>query len=331
MPEGTSLENDFMRFIGVTSDSQKRIQEYYLSFFAGRSPVVDLACGDGDFVELLNENGIVCRGVDRDPVMYREAKAKGRTIVCEDVFEFLKEEPPDSLGGLFSAHFVEHLHYEQVIELIALGKRVLQPGGVIILATPNVRGLFAHLESFYLHYGHITFYHPQLLAFFLKRSGFENVEVGENDRLRRPLWGDLPERLRQDQGAKVALSAPLLPNSPTANSDLSAILPFENYEWPPPPGLRGIFLRIIRLSARKVLKPYLLELADRVDRLKLALDSERVRRDNLESYIVKLEGRLREAFRGVEVLAEAYQQLAKMVESLDRSVECYVIARKPSR
>ena len=83
----------------------------------------------------------------------------------------------------------EHLPYERVIELFRLAWRALKPGGVIVVTTPNVRGLYTHLESFYLHFGHVSFYHPELLCFFLKQSGFSNWEWGENPETAAPLWG----------------------------------------------------------------------------------------------------------------------------------------------
>ena len=325
-----SLENDFMRFVGVTSEGQKQIQEYYLPFFESHSPVVDLACGDGDFVELLNERGISCRGIDRDPVMFREAKARGRTIVCQDVFEFLKIEPPESIGGLFSAHLVEHLPYEKAIELIELGYRVLRPGGVIIIATPNVRGLFPHLESFYMHYGHITFYHPQLLAFFLTQAGFEMVEVGENDRLRRPLWGDLPERIVRASEISITPSESsttgLLKRCPVPLE----MPPFEHYQWHNPPGFRGFLLRFLTQSAHKILKPYLLELGNRIANINAVLEDYRMTCEQQRTF---WDIKLHDMAFGMEVLANNQRGLANhlagILEQLDRSVECYAIGRKP--
>jgi hypothetical protein len=88
---------------------------------------------------------------------------------------------------------VEHLHYEEVIELLRLAHRALREGGKIVLSTPNVRGLFSHLEMFYLHFGHVTFYHPRLLCFLLEHVGFSGPTMGENPALASPLWGTSQE------------------------------------------------------------------------------------------------------------------------------------------
>lgn len=330
MTKDRSLENDFMRFVGVTSEGQKQIQEYYLPFFESHSPVVDLACGDGDFVELLNERGISCRGIDRDPAMCREAKARGRTIVCQDVFEFLKGELPESIGGLFSAHLVEHLPYEKVIELIELGYRVLRPGGVIIIATPNVRGLFPHLESFYMHYGHTAFYHPKLLAFFLTQAGFEKVEVGENDRLRRPLWGDLPERLVQASEISVTPSESLASVSLKKCPVPLEMPPFEHYQRHSLLGFRGFILRFLSRGAHNILKPYLFEIRNRFANINAILEDYRMASEQQQ---ILRDMQLRDMVFTMEILANNQRSLANhlagILEQLDRSVECYAIGRKP--
>lgn len=192
----TTFEDAFMRYIGVNSVGIKQIQAFYIPFFPAGARVLDLGCGDGDFVELLQENGMRGMGVDGDPVMTRHARDRGLPVECQDVFAYLAGLAPDSLDGIFSAHLVEHLPYEKVLELIQLARRALRLGGTIVLATPNVRGLYAHLEGFYLHFGHIRFYHPDLLAFFLSFHGFTDISTGENTRLASPLFAELLARLR---------------------------------------------------------------------------------------------------------------------------------------
>lgn len=186
-----SLDYEFLRYIGVTPESQRRIQSFYLPFFDGCQRVLDLGCGDGDFLTLLEDKGIEGVGVDRDQRCCQAASERGLKVVCQDVFAYLKEQEEASFDGIFSSHLVEHLPYEAVLELFSLCHRNLKKGGTLVVTTPNVRGLFSHLEMFYMHFGHVTFYHPNLLCFFLKRTGFQDVTMGENPSLAYPLLGDI--------------------------------------------------------------------------------------------------------------------------------------------
>ncbi len=185
------LDDAFLRYIRSTPEVQRRIKDFYIPFFIhshSLGPVVDLACGHGDFVQMLLEHGISALGVDKDPACCAEAQEQDIPVTCGDIFDYLRQVEPNSLGGVFSAHLVEHLPYEQVMELVRLSFEALRPGGVIVLITPNVRALYPHLESFYMHFGHVTFYHPRLLGFFLDYFGFSAPHAGENPRMAKPLW-----------------------------------------------------------------------------------------------------------------------------------------------
>jgi SAM-dependent methyltransferase len=242
------LEDAFLRYIQATPEAQRRIQSFYLPFFQGcPGPVVDLACGHGDFVHLLTEHGVKAVGVDSDPACCAEVQERGIPVTCSDVFDYLRQVEPDNLGGIFSAHLVEHLPYERVMDLIRLSFDALQPGGLILLTTPNVRGLYPHLESFYMHFGHVTFYHPRLLGFFMEYFGFSAPHAGENPRMAKPLWRD------------VAWSDPGPP--PLQALGYDPRLPSRL------PGLAGRLVSAAKTSlARFLVQPLLDRLAGEVDR-----------------------------------------------------------------
>jgi SAM-dependent methyltransferase len=174
------LDYDFLRYIGAIPEIQRRIQQHYVPFFENCTKVIDLGCGDGDFIGLLLELGIDTVGVDSDEKAFSAAKEKNLPVVCQDVLTYLEELPDNSVDGIFSAHLVEHLPYQVVLSLIQQSFRVLRPGGRLLLATPDPRTLFSHLEMFHLHYGHVSFYHPRLLCFFLQHSQFSETSFGVN-------------------------------------------------------------------------------------------------------------------------------------------------------
>lgn len=192
------MDFDFLRYMDVRPENQRHIQSHYLPYFAQCKRVVDLACGDADFVDLLMEQGIDVLGVDSDDKAFAASAAKGRPVVQQDVFDWLAAQPDASVDGVFSAHLIEHLPYPKVVELIEQSYRILQPGGVILLVTPNARSVFSHLEMFYTHFGHITFYHPRLVCFFYDRAGFVDSQFGENPQTASPLFPEA-RRIQTDR------------------------------------------------------------------------------------------------------------------------------------
>lgn len=185
-----NLDYHFLKYIGVNREGQRGIHSFYLPFFQGCRRVADLGCGEGFFVELLAEAGIQAIGVDSDSACCREPLERGLDIVCQDIFEYLRGLKEGELDGIFSSHLVEHLTYEKVLELLSLSHRALAPGGAIVLTTPNARSLFSHLEMFYMHFGHVSFYHPNLLCFFFQQTGFSSPVAGENPGLKSLLLGN---------------------------------------------------------------------------------------------------------------------------------------------
>jgi SAM-dependent methyltransferase len=225
MSEPPGLDYAFLRYVGVQSQTQRHIQKVYLPYFAGCQRIADLGCGDGDFVALLAEHGHEVLGVDRDPQMVAHARSASLPVAEADVFDWLATEAETverdqalAWDGVFSAHLVEHLPYQQVLTLCAQAWRILRPGGVIVLTTPNVAALQAHLDGYYKHFGHLTFYHPDLLRFFLSRSGFEVLETGANDNVPSTLFFPVLRQLNEHQvelDRIEAVSNSLLPEHST--------------------------------------------------------------------------------------------------------------------
>lgn len=191
-----TIERDLLHALNVTPATQRPHLAFYAAMFRGRQRVVDLGCGSGIFVEMLKEEGGDVRGVDRDSANVADARARGLPVEEIDAFAFLAREPAGSLDGLFASHLVEHLLPEKVLDLFEASARVLKPGGILVVSTPNVRALIGHLDLFYLAFSHTRFYHPELLSFLLRRAGFTTVEAGEHPHPPLPYLGHaLPEFL----------------------------------------------------------------------------------------------------------------------------------------
>ncbi len=176
----TSLDYAFLKYFGVTADLEANFHRFYLPYLADCQRVLDLGSGQGGFVKLLCDAGKDAYGVDSDPGCIAEARSLGVTVVEADVVAHLREIPAGSLDAIFSAHLVEHLPYAVVMEVIELAHAALRPGGRLLLVTPNPRAMVSHLELYHQHFGHVAFYQPELLAFFMNYTGFSHTQVGEN-------------------------------------------------------------------------------------------------------------------------------------------------------
>ncbi|MFQ5857251.1 MAG: class I SAM-dependent methyltransferase [Anaerolineae bacterium] len=291
------LDHAFLRWLPVVPEDQKAYQSFYLRFFEDCKTIVDLGCGEGNFVELLTEHGIQAIGVDFDRQCCEAAWERGINVVYQDALTYLAEADAESFDGVFSAHLVEHLPYETVIELIRRSYRVLKPGGVIVLTTPNVRGLFSHLEMFYIHFGHVTFYHPRLLCFFLEFAGFAEPESGENPTQPHPLCGDILHTLTTQQNQQTDSQPTITPIS------------YEPKLPKPANPLRRLIWHGKMFLVKLIVQPYL---------------------DHFMTEINRGFGEINQEFnRTNTALDHSLAQFLATMQQLDRPFEAYATARKP--
>ena len=177
----TRLESDYYDYMGYDSEHSKEGLTHYLQYFP-EGPVLELACGRGELLELLRDAGVPASGVDLDTGMVEAAQQAGLDVVLGDALEHLASLPDASVMGVFSAHFVEHLEPDVLERMVAESARVLAPGGVFVAATPNTGCVSVMGYDFWRDPTHVRPYEPRLLAFYCAKAGLEVRELGENPR-----------------------------------------------------------------------------------------------------------------------------------------------------
>ena len=177
------------RFRGDPEEIRERLA-CYVDLFRGLSPVVELGCGRGEFLELLREQGIDARGVEANAGFVEVCRERKLAVAHGDLLAFLRSQPDAQLGGLFAAQVAEHLPPAALLETLRESHRVLRPGGLLVLETVNPRSLVAFLEIYNRDLSHERPLHPDTLRFMAAAAGFGDVRI----ELRSPV--DAASRLR---------------------------------------------------------------------------------------------------------------------------------------
>lgn len=180
-PPATRVESDWYAWSGADPELARAGLSHYLPMLA-RGPVLELACGRGELLGLLREAGVAASGVDLDEGMVAVAREQGLDVELGDALTALRARPDDSLQGVVSAHFVEHLTPADAQTLVDEAARVLAPGGTFLAATPNAACLSVLGHDFWRDPTHVRPYDRQLLAFLCAQAGLEVLETGENPR-----------------------------------------------------------------------------------------------------------------------------------------------------
>jgi O-antigen chain-terminating methyltransferase len=138
---------------------------------------IDLGCGRGEWLELLVSEGFNPTGVDLDEGMLEACKHLGLSVVKSDAVDLLSKTQSNTQLVVSAFHVVEHISFEQLRNLVSEAMRVLKPGGLLILETPNPENIAVSTRNFYIDPTHIRPIPPLLLEFVAEYVGFERVKT----------------------------------------------------------------------------------------------------------------------------------------------------------
>jgi SAM-dependent methyltransferase len=141
------------------------------------APVIDVGCGRGEWLEVLRDDGLIGKGVEINRVFIDMCRGRGFEVIEGDAIESLQAMPDGSAGAITSMHLVEHLPFERVIILLDEARRVLRPGGLILLETPNPENLAVSHHFFYQDPTHRNPLPPEALRWFVEARGFHGARI----------------------------------------------------------------------------------------------------------------------------------------------------------
>ncbi|WP_456292384.1 class I SAM-dependent methyltransferase [Pseudomonas sp. AK106] len=150
---------------------------------------VDLGCGRGEWLEMVIGAGFAARGVDLDEGMLEGCRTRGLPADLGDAVGSLRARAAESVSVISAFHLVEHIPFTALQDLVNEALRVLKPGGLLILETPNAENLFVGSNGFYMDPTHERPIPHLLLSFLTEFSGFERsklLRLQEEARLHDP-------------------------------------------------------------------------------------------------------------------------------------------------
>ncbi len=187
-------------FRGSDDELRDRYQDL-AAILDGHGRVLDIGCGRGELLELLAARGTEASGVELDPALVAEARARGLSVVEGDGIAHLGALADRSLGAVVLIQVVEHLTPQEVIDLVATARDKVRDGGLLVMETVNPGSLYTFAHAFYLDPTHRQPVHPAYLDFLVRQSGWSNVRI----EWRSPV--SERERLAPDPGASAAAAA----------------------------------------------------------------------------------------------------------------------------
>ncbi len=144
----------------------------------GIGPICDLGCGPGQVARYLHRQGADVLGVDLSPSMIDQARRLNPAVPFH-VGDMLGLPDADgSWGGIAAFYSIIHLPPHAVIRALAEMRRVLRPGGVLLLAFHVGDGI-THLDEWWGRRVSIdfAFYQPRKMEEWLVDAGYQLIET----------------------------------------------------------------------------------------------------------------------------------------------------------
>jgi SAM-dependent methyltransferase len=162
----------------------KPLDRELLDRFAGRvgGPVADLGCGPGHVARYLHERGVGVRGIDLSPLMVERATSLNAGIEFRQADMKALPDADGTWAGLVAFYSIIHVPRAEVVETLREWRRVLRPGGLLLL-TFHLGDDVVHLDELWDQPVSMdfSFFRSQEMAEYLRLAGFEVEEIIERE------------------------------------------------------------------------------------------------------------------------------------------------------
>ncbi|PWV72646.1 bifunctional 2-polyprenyl-6-hydroxyphenol methylase/3-demethylubiquinol 3-O-methyltransferase UbiG [Halomonas sp. A11-A] len=174
----------YLAFEDACRGSEAQIREHLLNYapqldMASRAGTraLDLGCGRGEWLSLLSERGFSAHGADLNVAMVEHCQERGFEVAHADLLAALSAQPDNSHALVSAFHLAEHLPFDVLYRMVDEAQRVLAPGGVLIIETPNPENLLVGSHTFYHDPTHRNPLTPTAMTFLLEYHGLGEVQV----------------------------------------------------------------------------------------------------------------------------------------------------------
>jgi O-antigen chain-terminating methyltransferase len=167
-----TFENEFRGSHDLIIKRQKK----YVKYFKNCKNVLDIGCGRGEFLELLQRQKISAIGLDIDSDMIRECTKRRLKSYKIDLFDYLLQCSDNYHDGIIALQVVEHLNSRRVQNFVKLCYEKIGENGYVIFETVNPLCPQA-LSFFWADLTHEKPLVPQVLKHIFLQYGFSKVDI----------------------------------------------------------------------------------------------------------------------------------------------------------
>jgi SAM-dependent methyltransferase len=170
-------EVDFDRYTKNLRRGSESILGDLKKQFPGRGRLLEVGCSYGGFLAEARRDGWEVTGVELSETASRYARDQlSLRVFTGSLHDQLRQlgEPYEAVA-LF--HVIEHV--PDPVQLLEQCRKLIRPGGLLVLKTPNVASLIARLTKATWQWvsppAHLYLYSPKTLALLLEKAGYQPI------------------------------------------------------------------------------------------------------------------------------------------------------------
>lgn len=150
---------------------------HYAELARDAQPLLDVGCGRGELLEACRDAGVKSSGYDTNERSVADLVARGLDASVGAIPGCFSTIEAGSIGAVAAIHVVEHLPVDALFALFAESVRVLRPGGLLMIETPNAESLAVTGSEFWRDPTHLAPRHPAALTLLAREHGFTIEEI----------------------------------------------------------------------------------------------------------------------------------------------------------
>jgi SAM-dependent methyltransferase len=141
-------------------------------------PICDMGCGPGQIARYLHRQGVSTLGVDLSARMVAEAQRLNPKIHFHQGNMLALPDADQSWGGIAAFYCIIHIPREKIVDALREMKRVLKPGGSLLLSF-HIGDEVKHLDEWWDKPVNLdfSFFQPAEMENWLKEARFDLEET----------------------------------------------------------------------------------------------------------------------------------------------------------
>jgi SAM-dependent methyltransferase len=160
----------------------RELLDRFAASVRGVAPACDLGCGPGHVARYLHEQGVEISGIDLSEAMVEQARRLNPAIEFRRGDMMALDVPDKTWAGIAAFYSIIHIPRPDMVQTLAEWRRVLQPGGLLLLAF-HIGDDPIHLDEWWGRPVCVDFFffRPSEIAGYLAQAGLAVEEIHERD------------------------------------------------------------------------------------------------------------------------------------------------------